>query len=88
MAWHYPDPQGAVAPLSQGGEWGSLNPLLKQGFAPLCPYHGITSRSLQDKHWLFILFLLLLPFRRANRRLIVNSSTGAHLLLVSGNAKS
>ena len=30
----------AVAPLSQGGDWRSLNPLLKQGFAPLCPYHG------------------------------------------------
>ena len=29
-----------VAPLSQGGEWRALNPLIKQGFAPLCPYHG------------------------------------------------
>ena len=49
---------------------------------------GITLRSLQDKHWLFILFLLLLPFQRANRMLTVNFSTGARLLLVSGNAKS
>jgi len=41
----------------------------------------------RDKDWLFTLFLLLLPFQRANRRLVVNSSTGTHLSLVSGNAK-
>ena len=35
--------------------------------------------------WL-LLWLLLLPFWRANRRLIVNSSTGAHLSGVSGKA--
>ena len=29
---------------------------------------------------------MLLPFLRANRRLIVNALTGAHLSLVSGNA--
>ena len=40
----------------------------------------------RDKDWVFTLFLLLLPFWRANRRLIVNSSTGAHLSLVSGRA--
>ena len=38
------------------------------------------------KDWLFTLFLLLLPFWRANRRLIVNALTGAHLSLISGNA--
>ena len=36
----------------------------------------------REKDWLFTSFLLLLPFRRA----IVNSSTGAHVALVSGNA--
>ena len=41
---------------------------------------------IRDKHWLFTLFLLLFPFWRAKRRLIVNSSAGAHLSLVSGNA--
>ena len=40
---------------------------------------------IRDQHWLFTLFLLLLPFQRANRRLIINDSTGAHLALVSGN---
>ena len=30
--------------------------------------------------------MLLIPFWRANRRLIVNASTGAHLTLISGNA--
>ena len=41
----------------------------------------------RDKHWLFTLFLLLLPFWRANRRLIVNAVTGAHPSLISGNTK-
>ena len=36
----------------------------------------------REKDWLFTLFLLLLPFQRA----IVNSSAGAHIALVSGNA--
>ena len=40
---------------------------------------------IRDKHWLFTLFLLLLPFQKANRRLTVNASAGAHLPLVSGN---
>ena len=35
-----------------------------------------------DKDWLFTLFLLLLPFWRANRRLVVNSLTGANLFLI------
>ena len=41
----------------------------------------------RGKHWLFTLFLLLLPFWRANRRLIVNAVTGAHPSLISGNTK-
>ena len=32
-----------------------------------------------DKDWLLTLLLLLLQFLRANRRLVVNSSTGTHL---------
>ena len=45
----------------------------------------ITLRYLQERDWLFTLFLLLLPFWRAKRRLIVNILTGAHLSLVSGD---
>ena len=40
-----------------------------------------------DKDFLFTLFLLLLPFVRAKRGLVVRSSTAAHLSLASGNAK-
>jgi len=36
--------------------------------------------------WLFTLLLLLLPFGKANRKLIANALTGAHLSLVSRNA--
>ena len=48
-----------------------------------CLYIKVFTR---DKHWLFTLFLLLLLFQRANRKLTVNASAGAHLLLVSRNA--
>ena len=77
-----------TSPLCQKrGEWRSLNLFLKQGFTSLFPcsdyYLKVFTR---DKHWLFTLFLLLIPFWRANRRLTVNVSTGAHLTLVSGNA--
>ena len=41
----------------------------------------------RDKDWLFTLFLLLLPFLRANRGLVVNFSTGAHLSFASENGK-
>ena len=89
------DPQGAfcaciVSPLSQTrGERRFLNPLLKQSFAPLCTCHDNYLKVFtRDKHWLFTLFLLLLPFWRANRRLVVNTLTGAHLCLVSENANS
>ena len=97
MVWNYPltfDTQGA--PLShKGGDWRALNPLLKQGFPSFCSCHDYYLDYCRDdylkvftrgKDWLFTLFLLLLPFWRANRRLIVNALTGAHLSLVSGNA--
>ena len=59
-----------------------------RAFASLCACHDYTLEVFtRDKDWLFILFLLSLPFLRANRRLVVNSSTGAHLCLISGNAK-
>ena len=96
------DPQGGFlymwslpCPKRRGAE--SLKPFLKQGFTPLCPcldyyldychdyYLKVFTR---DKHWLFTLFLLLLPFQMVNRRLIVNTLTGAHLSLISRNADS
>ena len=39
----------------------------------------ITWMFTRDKDWLLTLFLLLLQFPRANRGLVVNSSTGTHL---------
>ena len=56
---------------------------------PLCPCHDyyldfchdchrVYNVFTRDKAWLFTLFLLLLPFRRANRSPIVNALTGAH----------
>ena len=80
-------------PKRRGAE--SLKPFLKQGFTPLCPcldyyldychdyYLKVFTRN---KHWLFTLFPLFLPFQRSNRRLTVNALIGAHLSLVSGNA--
>ena len=57
-------------------------------FLPLCPCLDYSvERFAGDKDWLFNLFLLLLPFLSANRGLVVNSSTGDHLSLASGNAK-
>jgi len=77
------------------GEWRSLNPLFKQGFTPLCPCHGYylnychnccLKGFTRDKVWLFTLFLLLIPFQKANRRLTVKALIEAYLSLVSGNA--
>ena len=48
----------------------------------------ITLRYIQETNAYYTLFLLLLPFWRANRRLIVNALTGAHLSIVSENANS
>ena len=63
-----------VFPLPQwGGEWRSLDPLLKQGFAPLWSGHdSYLKASTRDKTWLFTMWLSLVPFQRANRRLILN----------------
>ena len=48
-------------------------------FAFLCPCHDYPLEMFtRDKDWLFTLLLFLLPFLRANRRLVVNSSTGVH----------
>ena len=69
-----------VSPLSPKREaCKSLNSLLKQDFAPLCPCHDYYLKVFtREKHWLFMLFLLLLPFWGAYT-LIVNASTGVHL---------
>lgn len=51
-----------------------FDPLLKQGLGPLYSCHDCyLASSTGDKAWLFTLFLLLLSFRRANRRLIINA---------------
>ena len=101
MAWHYSltfDPQGAFlsmcsVSLVQKDEGGrSLNPFLMGGFVPslslpwLLPWLS-PSRLYKSKHWYFPC-LLLLPFCRANRRLIVNTLPGAHLSLASGNVNN
>ena len=93
MAWPYPltfDPQGAflcMCSVSLVPKRGSRD--LKQDFAPLCPCYDYYLKGFtRNKDWLFTLFILLLPLRRGNRRLIVNVLTGAHLSLVSGNANS
>ena len=83
------------SPLSQTGESGDPSVLHADRILPplslpwLLPWllPGL-SESTWDKDWSLALFLLLLLFWRANRRLIVNSSTGAHLSLVSGNVNS
>ena len=72
------DPQGPflhmrsvfLVPKHGEGEWRSLNPLLRQGFAPFYPCHDNSLKLFKrEKHYPFTLFLLLLPFQRANRRL-------------------
>ena len=97
MAWRYPltfDPQGAsfahvsCLPCPKRGGPGHPLILYSDRVLPLlCPYHDYYLKLFtSDKHWLFTLFLLLFPFGRTNRRLIVNALTGAHLSLVSENA--
>ena len=75
------------------GEERSLNLFVKQDFTPLCPWHDYYLDYLcdyylkeftSDKHLLCTLFLH--PFWRADRRLIVNVLTRAHLSLVLENA--
>ena len=97
MAWCYPltfDPQGAflcLCSVSFVPKVGNGDPLIFYSNRVLPHFvPAVTDYYLKvftrDKHWLFSLFVLLLPFRRANRRLIVNVLTGAHLSLVSENA--
>ena len=76
-----------VSPLSQEKEEGDpLNLSSSRVLPPLCPchYYYFTVFT-REKYWLFTPLLLLFPFWRANRRLIINSLTGAHLSLVPGN---
>ena len=97
------DPQGAflhkynVSLLPK--EEGAQNPLVLDSVRvlPLCPCHDYyldfchdchRNVFIRDKAWLFTLFLLLLPFRRANRKLTVNALTGAHLSFSPRNANS
>ena len=64
-----------------------LRKVLRKGFASLCPcLDNFPEIFTRDKDCLFTLFLLFLPFWRVSRGLVVNSSTRAHLSLVSGNA--
>ena len=71
-----------------GGVGGRLNALLKQGFALFVLAMTYLKVFIRDKHWLFTLSLLLLPFWRENRRLIVNVLARAYLSLISENANS
>ena len=75
-------------PKEGGGiDWKSFNPFTQTGFWPSLSGHDYYLKVFtRDKDRLFILFLLLLPFWRAKRRLMVNALTGAHLSLVSANA--
>ena len=72
------DAQGAFlcmcsVPSPRMGNIWPLDPLLKQGLAPLCSCHDCYLKvSSEDKAWLFTLFLLLLLFRSVNKRLVVN----------------
>ena len=91
MVWHFHltfNPQGAfcacvVFPLSQKGveRRGDLLIFYSSRISSLFVLAMTIKVFIRDKHWLFTLFLLLLPFQRANRKLIVNASTGATYLL-------
>ena len=72
-----------VSPLLQKS--GGRDPWILYSYRllpPLCPCHDYHLKVFtRDKHWLFT--QLLLPFQRANRRLIVNTWTKVHLSLLS-----
>ena len=56
---------------------------------PLCPWYDYSLKVFtRDKHWLFTLLLLLVPFQRVNNRLTINGLTGVHPSLVSGNVNT
>ena len=80
------DPQGAflhMCSVSFAPRMGNMWPLdlsLKQDLAPLCSCHDYCLKvSTGSKAWLFILFQVSLPFRRANRRLVVSILTWSPL---------
>lgn len=77
--------------VPKDGRVRPLNPLLK-GFCPSILAMIVTltiAMTIALKVFAGCLpFLLLLPFQRANRELIVNALTGAHLSIVSRNADS
>ena len=86
------DPQGAflhmcnVSPAPRMGNVWPLDPLLKQGFVPLCSCHDCYLRAFsRDKAWLFTLFLWVLTSQRANRRQVVYVWPEAHLFLTPRN---
>ena len=89
------------SPMHESEKWkwsrsvmsNSLRPLGLQPTRLLHPWDspgkstGVGCHCLLHKDWLLTLFLLLLPFPRANRGLVVNSTTGTHLSVASGNAE-
>ena len=97
------DPHGALLHMRSVSlvpkEGGAEMPLsfTQTEFALLCPCHGYDldyghDYYLKDVYKRQTLALyhvsVLLPFWRANRRLIINALTGAHLPLVAENATS
>ena len=81
----------SVSRPQSGGGRGNGDPLILYSNRVL-PFFvlamTITLRILQETNSGNFPFLLLLPFQRANRRLLVNALTGAHLSLLSRNASS
>lgn len=97
------DPHGAFLHMCSVSlvprEGGAEMPLsfTQTGFALLCPCHGYDLDYGHDyylkgvyKRQTLALYnvSVRLPFWRANRRLIINALTGAHLPLVAENATS
>ena len=91
MVWHFHltfNPQGAFLRMCSvslvpkgGGRRGDLLIFYSSRISSLFILAMTIKVFIRDKHWLFTLFLLLLPFQRANRKLTVNASTGATYLL-------
>ena len=88
-----------MSPLSQKRGEGDPLILCSTGFCPSLSLPWLLNcldychdSSLEvftrDKHWVFTLFLLLLPSWMTNRKLIVNALTGVHLSPISENAYS
>ena len=71
MGWNYPLTLDSKEPFCAG----VVSPLSDRIFSLLCPCHDC-SLQVRDKDWLFTLYFLA-----------IDSSTGAHLSLISGNAE-